>query len=110
VKPSPDAIGLRPAEVVLEWAKRGMAEVLPGFHPGDWTVDANDVYWAAPNTQGGHGLERRKALRLGKFKQYGPDCPVICDHHWGINTPALWERCRKVSVTSALIGRSCGAA
>lgn len=49
----------------------------------------------------------RAARRLIEFRLHGPEVPVRCDKHEGINAFDLWAQCRKVRVVDALLGRTC---
>ena len=53
--------------------------------------------------------DRRRAIRLAVMHTSGPDKGTLCDTHAVTDRPDIWERCAKVPVRDALMGRTCGA-
>lgn len=81
-----------------------IAEVLPGVRCVPNTHDNYEtLFWP-------HGVplaERVKAGRLALMAVRGPEWPETCDAHKVQNRPDIWDECGKVSVASALLGRTC---
>lgn len=51
----------------------------------------------------------RRARRLAMIHLKGPEWPVLCDTHYILDDVHAWDRCLKVEVRDALVGRTCGA-
>lgn len=53
--------------------------------------------------------DKSRAIRLAVMHTSGPDKGTLCDTHAVTDRPDIWERCAKVPVRDALMGRTCGA-
>ena len=82
------------------------AEVLAGVHPtpGHPTAVRFSPKGTIPSA------DRIRAIRLARMHVNGHSYPTTCDSHSVTDRPDIWERCAKVPVRDALMGRTCGVA
>ena len=78
------------------------AEVTTGLTCYPVLVRGNEALnWSGPESE---EVERRASL-LSKMAVHGPDYVHVCPAH--DQRPDTWAQCGKVSVASALLGRTC---
>lgn len=95
-----------PAEAI-EMARQALAEVIP-----DQAAVASIRQSTIPGAFFVCSLTvpvdlRRRASRLVRWRLDGPEVPVVCDAHYSVGRPHLWEQCGRVRVVDALRGRHC---
>jgi len=91
-----------------ELRQRALSEIVPGIVCIPHVNFGRECFMFMPDWPQNDHLTT-KASYLARMEMFGPEHPTVCPDHMQAGRPDLWDACRKVSVASALLGRTCGA-